>query len=391
MRILLLSWNFPPTIGGIEYVVGHLYEGLLRRKHAVEVITSHAPEAEANPSEVQRASRPGLAAYLLFALRRGITACRRARPDVIVCGSVVPAPVAWLLSRFFRAPFVVLLHGSDLLQPGRLYQRTIRFLLARASRLTANSAQTRDLLETHGFRTGPVDVVHPGVDVQAFARRPEHGATEILNDIGDRPVLLTVGRLVQRKGHLPFIEEAMPRLVEHFPDLLFLIVGDDATRSLVHAERMRDRIAAAIERLGLREHVRLLGTLPNEEDVVALFFRADLFILPCLDTPGDMEGFGIVFLEAALGQTPTVATRVGGIPEAVVDGETGLLTAPGDTDALVEAITRLLRDRDLREKMGAAGERRARTEFSWDNICALYEESFRRCLPPTALRPEDTT
>jgi glycosyltransferase involved in cell wall biosynthesis len=104
-----------------------------------------------------------------------------------------------------------------------------------------------------------------------------------------------------------------------------------------------------------------------------------------------MEGFGIVFLEAALGRTPTVATRVGGIPEAVVDGETGLLTPPGDTDAMIEAITRLLKDRDLREKMGASGEARARTDFSWETICARYEESFRQCLhPATGLRGEGT-
>ena len=384
MRILLLSWNFPPTIGGIEYVVGHLYEGLVRQGHPVDVITSCSIEAVDSGSAVHRAPRPGLAAYLLFAFRQGISVCRRARPDVIVCGSVVPAPCAWLLSRLFRVPYVVLLHGSDLLQSGRIYQRSIRFLLARAARLTANSAQTRDLLVAGGFRTGPVDVVHPGVDVGAFDRNPEGAAAEILREAEARPVLLSVGRLVQRKGHLPFIEAVMPRLVERFPDLLFLIVGDDATRSLVHAERMRDRIVEAVERLGLQNHVRLLGTLPKEEDVVALFFRADLFLLPCLDLPGDMEGFGIVFLEAALGRTPTVATRVGGIPEAVIDGETGLLTQPGDAEAMMEAITRLLKDRGLREKMGAAGERRARTEFSWETICARYEECFRHCLNATS-------
>lgn len=381
MRILLLSWNFPPTLGGMEYVVENLFLGLRRRGHEVEVAAPHAAQEEAQPG-VHRAARPGLAAYVFFALRQGAALCRKARPDVIVCGSVVPAPAAFLLSRWFRCPYVVLVHGSDVLHPGFVYQRAIRFLLAHAARIAANSAQTRSLLQQRGFRTGPVDVVHPGVKVEAFAAEPPHGAEDILREAADRPVLLSVGRLIKRKGHLPFIEEVMPRLVERFPDLLFLVVGEDAKQSLVHTERLHDQMARRVVELGLQRHVRLLGRLPGEADLVKLFFRADVFVLPGLEIPGDMEGFGIVFLEAALGRTPTVSTRVGGVPEAVVDGETGLLVPPGDADAMTEAITRLLTDDALRERLGRAAEARARRDFSWDSICARYEESFRRCLAP---------
>ncbi|NCC52832.1 MAG: glycosyltransferase, partial [Spartobacteria bacterium] len=101
----------------------------------------------------------------------------------------------------------------------------------------------------------------------------------------------------------------------------------------------------------------------------------------CLEIPGDVEGFGIVFSEAALAGAPGVATTVGGIPEAVADGETGLLVAPGDFAALGAAVGRLLDDEGLRNQLAANGARRARALFSWQVTTRAYEEVFRKAAP----------
>jgi phosphatidylinositol alpha-1,6-mannosyltransferase len=266
----------------------------------------------------------------------------------------------------------VLVHGSDVLREGWVYQRVIRFLLKRAMRVAANSAQTRGLLERLGVDGGKIDVIHPGVRVQVL-----DGAGASMYE--GRRVLLSVGRLIRRKGLLEFVEHVMPRLVREHAGVLLLIVGEDATASLVHLERMRERIEAKVREMGLGEHVKLMGGV-GQEELVRLFRRADVFVMPGLDIPGDVEGFGIVILEAALAGVPTVATRVGGVPEAVEEGKTGLLVEAGNWEGMAGAVGKLLSDEGLRRKLGEAAAERARERFSWEVIVGEYEGMLGRCV-----------
>jgi len=366
MKILLLSWNYAPVIGGLEALVTQLFRGLREAGHPVRVVTAQASDAEAE-DEVLRATRPGIIAYLIHAFRQGWALCRAWRPEVLLCGSVVTAPVAWILSRRFRIPFVVIVHGSDLIFEHRLYRWGIRFLLGRADHIIANSGQTLRLAEAAGIDASNLTVIHPGVDPTRFQRA---GAELPASEAG-RKVLLSVGRLVHRKGFLEFVEEVMPRLVEAEPTILYVVVGGDATASLAHRERLRDSIVARVEALGLGDHVEVRGEIPDEE-LLRCYQRADLFVLPVLDLPGDVEGFGIVFLEAALAHTASVSTRVGGIPEAVLDGKSGVLVAPGDHEGMAHAILGLLSDPSRREQLATAGEARARSEFAWECVTARY-------------------
>lgn len=372
MKVLLLSWNFRPVRGGIEYVVENLFDRLRGRGHTVELVTAWA-EGSGVEANVHRAATRGLKAYVKHSLMRGWRLCRGSVPDVILCGSLVAAPAGYALSRAFRRPFAVLVHGSDVLRKGWVYQRAIRFLLKRATRVAANSTPTRLLLEQMGIDGEKVDVIHPGVRIEDFEDGGNRAGYE------GRRVLLSVGRLIRRKGLVELVEHVMPRLVREHPDVLLLIVGEDATKSLVHSERMRDRIEAKVAEMGLGEHVKLLGEVPQEE-LVGLYRRADVFVMPGLDLRGDVEGFGIVMLEAALGGLPTVGTRVGGVPEAVEDGRTGLLVRAGDWEGFREAVGRLLKDEELRRRLGTAGEKRARERFSWDVIVGEYERMLERCM-----------
>jgi len=375
MRVLLLTWNFPPTIGGIEYVAAHLFHGLAAAGSEVEVVTRAAPGAPDDP-RIHRARRAGLPAFLFHALRRGAASCRRWRPDLVVCASVVAALPAYLLRRAFGIPYVVLVHGSDVLHPGRLYRRAVRFLLRGAGAITANSEGTRRLLIDFGIAADRVVVVHPGVEAWS-------GSAEVspawLPRLAGRQVLLSVGRLIRRKGLLEFIEQVLPDLRVSHPGILLVVVGEDAAESLIHRERMRERLDSAVRARGLADQVLFTGGLPDAE-LHALLRRADLFVLPAIPVPGDVEGFGIVFLEAALEGTPAVATRLGGIPEAVVDGETGLLVEPGDPRAMLEAVRRLLDDDRLRARLGDAARRRAREDFAWSVVVARYVRVFEDCV-----------
>lgn len=375
LKILFPSWNFPPAVGGIEHLIGHVFHGLVARGHEVVLLTARREGAPAVPG-VHAAPRPGLAAFVLFTFTAGFRWMRRLRPDVILCGSLVSAPAGWLLSRLFRRPYAVLAYGGELVHGGWLYRAVARFVLRRADLLLPISRHTRDLLEGAGVPMARSVIVHPGVDAAAFDTPPAGGTPP--TGCEGRKVLLIVGRLIRRKGVLEFVENVMPGLARRYPDALLLVAGEDAKASLLHkAGGMRAAIESAIAARGLGDRVRLLGQV-SDADLWHLYRRADLFLLPCLDIPGDVEGFGIVFSEAALAGTPSLATRVGGIPDAVADGVSGLLTPPGDWAALEEAAARLLGDDALRASLGRAAAARARAEFDWPVICAKYEDALLR-------------
>ena len=357
-------------------MIDSLYRGLRRRGHDVRVVTTWAKDQETE-AHVHRAPRPGVPAYVLFSFFRGWTLCREMRPDFILCGSVLSAPGAWLLSVFFRRPWGAPLYGSDLMAGGRMYRVLLRFLLRRAHRLFPISHFTQSLVEQLGVDTGRAVIIHPGVDPKPFEREPDEGAEELLAACEGRRVLMTVGRLVRRKGVLEFVRDVMPALIERYPDVLFFVVGDDGAQSLIHSkEGMRARIEAVVREKGLENHVRLLGRLPDR-DLVRLYFHAHVFVLPGLDLPGDVEGFGIVFSEAALAGVPAVATRTGGVPDAIDDGETGLLVPAGDQQAFVTALQTLLDDEPRRARMGRAAAERARTTLAWDVIVDQYEQVLK--------------
>lgn len=380
VNLLLLTWNFPPAVGGMETMMDHLFRGLRQRGNQIQTITTHGLVSEPE-KDVHRAPRPGVPMYLLFAFCRGWNLCRKTRPDFILCGSILSAPAGWLLAVLFRVPWGVPLYGSDLLAGGRAYRQLVRFLLRRASRLFPISRFTRSLVEQLGVNTRRAVLIPPGVDVHPFEQEPTEGAEALLEHCANRRILLTAGRLVRRKGVLEFVRDAMPELIRRFPNLLFLVVGDDGAQSLIHKkEGMRQQIEDLIRRQELDHHVRLLGRLPDR-DLIRLYFHADVFILPGLDLPGDVEGFGIVFSEAALAGVPAVATRTGGVPDAIEDGQTGLLVPPGDTPAIVEAVSSLLRNDEKRREMGQAAAQRARDTLAWEVIVGRYEQAIRDALP----------
>jgi len=379
MNILFLTWNFPPTSGGIEYVMGHLFETFREKGHQVRVVTARSEVAESRPN-VHRVAGQSLLGYLWKSLLRARRLCRESKPDVIVCGTLLTAPAAWVMSKLYGVPFLVLIHGTDIIRGSALYRWVARWFVARASRLAANSENTRRLIEQAGIPGDRVDVIPPGVCAERFLDEVTSPPIEDVVQIANgSKVLLTVGRLIRRKGVLEFVQHVMPDLVRRCEKVVFLVVGDDPRHSLAHSDALKGRIAAEASSLGLGEHVHLLGEVADDR-LLALFRRADLFVLPCLDIPGDVEGFGIVFLEAALTGAPAVSTRSGGIPEAVQDGKTGLLVDPGDFPAMTDAVAELLENDERRLQLGRAAADRARGQFDWPIIADRYLESLQRCI-----------
>ena len=233
---------------------------------------------------------------------------------------------------------VVTFHGSDINSyPRRRGSRVYRTLYDRADLITANTSFTRARLVDNGCPPSKIEVLPVGLLMSEYPLTP----------VDERVpgMVLTVGRLVEKKGHR-YALEAMARLRGRVPSLHYVIAGDGPER-----QRLEQRAAD----LGIAELVSFLGTC-NDQVVRDLYRRAAVFVLPSVTASGgDMEGQGLVLQEAQAAGIPVVSTLHNGIPEGVREGETGFLVPERDAAALADRIGVLLEDSDRRRRMGAAG------------------------------------
>ena len=164
-----------------------------------------------------------------------------------------------------------------------------------------------------------------------------------------RPYIFAAGRLVKEKG-FHILLQALPLVLEKYPDLDLLLAGEGEEA---------EALTTIVDALSLSAHVHFLGPLPNQ-DVIHWMMECEAVVLPSLE-----ESLGIVCQEAMAAGKAVVATRVGGVPEVVVDGTTGILVPPEDPYALAQAIIAILQDPVRRDRMGAAGRQRVIREFTW--------------------------
>jgi phosphatidyl-myo-inositol dimannoside synthase len=375
MGILFITWNFPPRRGGIEYLLSNLVAGL-RKNHSVFVITAYAPRSSSREEGVFRAPWPGLAAFTLYALWRGASLLfQNRRVKVIFGGSALVTPLVLILARLFRRKAVAQAHGLDLVYRKSLYQLLCVRWLKFCDRIIANSAYTASLALKKGARRGLISVIPPGVHPERFTGPVNVEALKKEFGLRDKQIILFVGRLAKRKGVKQFIEKSFLRIISEVPDACFVIVGDNPSESLTHRDDALGEIRAVISKMNLQARVRLHGSASDDE-LVKVYQACDVVVLPALAETDDVEGFGIVLLEAAAAGKPAVATRVGGIPDAVEDGKTGILVEPSDYEQLADAATTLLCDSRRNLTMGECAQRRVQEKFCWGKIIDQYELAF---------------
>jgi glycosyltransferase involved in cell wall biosynthesis len=273
--------------------------------------------------------------------------------------------MGYLAARRAGVPWVAVAHGYDFsLLRVRLYRRIDLWLLRRAAHVMVVSPSLRDELVAGGVPWERTTIVRNGIHVDAFAAGAVERAPQWRQRMAhaDGPVIVSVGRLDRQKG-FEYLIRAAVEVVRAVPSARFWIVGDGGLRA---------RLERQIESLGLGQVVRLLG---HQRDVSGIMAAADLVVLASL-----WEPLGNVLLEAhALGR-PVVATRVGGVPEIVRDGTTGLLVPPGDVAAFAQSILIMLGDPREAERMGARGRVHVAREFSAARFAAEAAAVYRKAL-----------
>jgi phosphatidylinositol alpha-1,6-mannosyltransferase len=363
MRHLLVTNDFPPKVGGIQTYLWELWRRLPPETFAV--LTTAHPDAPAfdaaQPFRVERVS--GTVLWPTPDLRRRIDALAAE----LGAGFVVldPALPLGAVGPQLARPYLVVAHGAEIPVAGRI--PVVGAILARVLRGGAGAVAGGNYAAAELARAAgrPLDVaaIPPGVDTRRFVPVPEQERPAIRRSLGlpeDGPLVVNVGRLVPRKG-VDVLIEAVARLRSTHPDLTLAVAG---------AGRDRQRL----ERLATRRRapVRFLGRVADDR-LPALYACADVFAAPNRARWGglEQEGFGIVFVEAAACGIPQVAGDSGGAPEAVVDGETGLLVErPGIPSEVASALERLIGDPSVRRRLGQQSRRRAVDLFAYDVLAA---------------------
>jgi glycosyltransferase involved in cell wall biosynthesis len=301
--------------------------------------------------------------YVFFGMLAAMRVARKGRYDFIHCHWPFPhGLMGWAacLVAPGKPKLILHFHGACLLLAAKFkpIAPILRFCLRRADGVVSNSSFTAGLVE----KLMPVEqsVIGFGSPLSGDPLPPARNATK---------VILTVGRVVERKG-IAYLLRALPKVAASIDAKVAIVgKGDPKVEADLHA---------ITDELGLKDRVVFAGKVP-EADLIRWYRTCDVFCLPAIvDSQGETEGLGVVLLEALNYARPVVASNVGGIPDIIKDGRTGVLAPEKDPDALAAALIGLLSDPDRAETLGRQGHAFVRKEFSWENIVSLWEAFYAK-------------
>ncbi|QDV39711.1 glycosyltransferase family 4 protein [Tautonia plasticadhaerens] len=391
MTTLLISEIFPPRHGGSGRWFWEIYRRLPRADFLIAAGEDPQQESYDRAHDLRIVRMPltlqqwGIASLCgLQGYTRAILRLRRLAAEhhvtAIHSGRCLPEGImALALRHSVGIPYACYVHGEDVNTAtlSREHHWLARRVLGGAHLVIANSRNTERILRQEwGLPVDRVRVLHPGVDTDRFVPAPRDAAVRARLGWGDRPVILTVGRLQQRKGHDRMIE-AVGKVRRTIPDVLYSVVGGGEER---------DRLGELTACAGLAGHVQFLGELADE-DLIRCYQQCDMFTLPNRQVGKDIEGFGMVLLEAQACGKPVIAGNSGGTAETMKIPETGWVVAADDPAELAESIINILSDRGRMARMGLAARAWVSGQFSWDELAPRAGSIFREMV---RCRSQDT-
>lgn len=372
-KTLLLSEIFPPLKGGSGRWFWEIYSRLPAEKVVIAAGKTDGADDFDQQHEMNCYRLPlsswswglksltGLRFYWRV-LRQVLSLIKNEKIDVIHCGRCLPEGfIGYLVSKLKGIPYICYIHGEDVetAATSRELSWIVKKALGGATTLIANSQNTANIL-LNTWQTDPAKtfVVNPGVDSQQFV--PVAANEEVKQSLGwtARKVILTVGRLQERKGHDMLIR-ALPAIITHHPDVLYAIIGDG---------KQKESLQALVAQLQLQKHVMFMTEL-SDEQMIQCYQQCDVFVLPNRTVGRDIEGFGMVLVEAQACAKPVIAGDSGGTAETMVIGETGFIVDCTQPQQLAIKLNELLSDSLTCQKMGQAGRLHVQQSLDWGVLC----------------------
>ncbi|MFA5100110.1 MAG: glycosyltransferase family 4 protein [Candidatus Omnitrophota bacterium] len=380
MKTLLITFDFPPIVGGISTVFYNVWKYLPGDDFCVLAprVKGSAGWDKSFAGKVLRRRLPVkdtllskfLKLILLFFFC--LAAVSRERIQYLLCGQpIIPGIIGLVMKKFRNIPFQVWVYGGEVVKfkHEKMIFRILLAVLKEADSVVVNSEFTRGVYVKLGVPEKKIITITPAVDTDFFRPGMDTAALKAKYGISDKRVLMTVARLSERKGH-DMVIRVLARLKAKYPDLMYLIVGTGPDEK---------RLRALVLELGVADRVIFCGGAADEE--LALYYNlCDIHIMPNRQVKGvdTLEGFGLSFIEASACAKPVIGGRSGGSPEAVRDQVTGFIVDPFNVEVLADKVDLLLRDKGAASKMGEAGRRRAVADFQWKDRAKIIEDFFKR-------------
>jgi phosphatidyl-myo-inositol dimannoside synthase len=364
---IMLAYDFYPSEGGIQTFMHSLVAAdigidwtVLTRKanpHSTVdlsyniVRTAIRPQLRITDKLWLKMHRSQFSLQELIAFqtkRKLVRVGRQTKADFLLADQLCSAFSVRAAARKLGVPWGLVVHGKEILEE----KSDTRNLLADANLIIANSTFTKGLAKERGAKEEQIRILHPSVNTNFFVPPTNRDIIRKQLSVDGRDTLVTVAHLIQRKGHEQVIQ-ALPAVKSIFPNVIYLIVGRGAHENSLH------KLA---EDLGVSDSVRFCGYVLTQ-DLPQYYGAADIHIMAST-CDGDVEGFGISFIEAAACGTPSIGSRSGGILDAISGGKTGVLVEPGDVENLATTILEILNNVNLRKKMGVSARKMVEKHFS---------------------------
>lgn len=375
---LFISVDFPPENGGIQNYV----HGLVSHLDPLEtvVLTSNRlgedVYKEFDDKQLYQTYRIGISNRVsmrkqvlqLFTLFHSIWSIRRKHKiEELHFGNIMPIGlIGPLAKKLLGVKFYPYIHGLDFLESktNPLKYKLVHFILKHATKILCNSNYTKNILIQSGIDERKLAVIHPGIPAKVDSQKINTEQVIEKYQLKDKFTLLTVGRLVKRKGHDKVLE-AIKVLAQDNKNLRYVIVGKGPER---------ENLEKQVREWQLDEFVVFTGDI-DQAELESLYEVADVFIMLNREIKenGDVEGYGIVFLEAGIHKLPVIGGNNGGVPDAVLNGETGYLVDSVDIQEIVNTILMLQNDSHLIKKIGDNGYEWVNGNCLWPNRVKLLD------------------
>lgn len=358
-KTLFISLEFPPQIGGVANYLANLCQNLDNSK--IIVLTNKHPESEKfDQQQKYKIIRKDLFSKIfwpkwlkLYFIAKKITKKEKIE-QIIACQTLPVGTIAYLL----KLPYLVATYAMDvtLLNNHPRKIKLAKKIYQKAQNIITISQYTKKELVKLGVSENKIKMIYPCPAIQSLEINKEKSEQfkKKYNPEGKK-IILSCGRLVERKGQ-DMVIRAMKTVLEKIPNALYLIGGKGDYEK---------KLKNLVNSLELNDKIKFIGFV-DEGDLPYLYNLCDVFAMPSRQLKnGDVEGFGMVFLEANLFNKPVVGGNSGGIPDAIIDGETGILVNPTSADDIARAIIKLLQDHALSQRLGQNGKKRALCDFNW--------------------------
>lgn len=342
LKVILVSRNLPPMIGGMERLNWHMADELSEYCDLTIIGPDQAEALKPRNTQFIGAKLKPLLRFLISTIWLTYKTAKKTNPDIILAGSGLSALSTLIAAKFSGAKSAAYVHGLDIAVDHPIYKLIWLPAIKSMDFIIANSHTTAALAQKMGIKEDRIGIVHPGVtppentpnahDIKGF---------QTTYNLENKSVLLSVGRLTHRKGLMEFVSHCLPVIIKKNPDTILLVVGSQPNNSL-HAKGVTpEMVLHAAQQAQVENNIKFIGAV--DEKTLALAFRSsDTHIFPIKDIPGDPEGFGMVAIEAAAHGIPTVAFATGGVIDAVKDGESGFLVEPNNYQQFAEATLKAL-------------------------------------------------